>query len=386
MNRFFATVAIGLVSALMSSCSRADGNFDTDEYKIRAVTVVKDLANPWGLAFLPDGRMLVTERAGRMRVIDGGKLIPAAITGLPVSKEHGQGGLMDVVLHPKYAENGWVYWTYNGQDAKGNYGTELARGKLGGTREAPAMTNVEVLFKLEPKSSAGHHFGSRIVFDRAGYMIVTFGDRGDSPTKGATQNAQRLDTHAGKTIRLFDDGKVPPDNPFAKTANAKPEIWTVGNRNVQGAAIDPVSGRIWTHEHGPQGGDEVNILAPGTNYGWPVITFGANYGIGTKIGEGTEKAGMAQPVYMWKPSIAPSGMAFYSGKNFPKWKGNVFVGALTKQTLVRLVIENEKVVKEERLFVNKLGRVRDVREGPDGNLYILTDASDGELIRIEPAK
>jgi aldose sugar dehydrogenase len=386
MNRFFAALAIGLVSALMSSCSHADGNFDTDEYKVRAVTVVKDLTNPWGLAFLPDGRMLVTERAGRMRVIDGGKLVAKAITGLPVSTEHGQGGLMDVVLHPKYAENGWIYWTFNGKDTEGNFGTEVARGKLGGTREAPAMTNVEVLFKLAPKSDKGHHFGSRIVFDRAGYMIVTFGDRGDSPNKGATQNAQRLDTHAGKTIRLFDDGKVPPDNPFAKTANAKPEIWTLGNRNVQGAAMDPASGKIWTHEHGPQGGDEINILSPGTNYGWPVITFGANYGIGTKIGEGTEKSGMAQPLYMWKPSIAPSGMAFYSGRNFPKWKGNIFVGALAKQALVRLVIENEKVVKEERLFVNKLGRVRDVREGPDGNLYILTDASDGELIRIEPAK
>jgi aldose sugar dehydrogenase len=386
MNRFFAAAAIGAVLALMSSCSHADGNFTTDEHQVRAVTVVKDLANPWGMAFLPDGRMLVTERAGRMRVVDGGKLVAKAISGLPVSTEHGQGGLMDVVLHPKYAENGWIYWTFNGKDSEGNFGTEVARGKLGGTRDAPAMTNVEVLFKLAPKSDKGHHFGSRIVFDRVGYIIVTFGDRGDSPNKGAAQNAQRLDTHAGKTIRLFDDGKLPPDNPFAKTANAKPEIWTLGNRNVQGAAIDPVSGKIWTHEHGPQGGDEINILAPGVNYGWPVVTFGANYGIGTKIGEGTEKSGMAPPLYMWKPSIAPSGMAFYSGRNFPKWKGNVFVGALAKQALVRLVIENEKVVKEERLFVNKLGRVRDVREGPDGNLYILTDASDGELIRIEPAK
>lgn len=385
MSRLVAALTIGLASTMMASCSHADANLSTDEYKVNAVVVAKELANPWGLAFLPDGRMLVTERVGRMRVIDGGKLVAKAVAGLPASTEHGQGGLMDVVLHPKYAENGWVYWTFNGKDAEG-HGTEIARGKLGGTRDAPAMTNVEVIFKLAPKSDRGLHFGSRIVFDREGYMIVTFGDRGDSPNKGSTQSAQRLDTHAGKTIRLFDDGKVPPDNPFAKTANAKPEIWTLGNRNVQGAAIDPATGKIWTHEHGPQGGDEINILVPGTNYGWPVITFGANYGVGTKIGEGTEKAGMAQPLHMWKPSIAPSGMAIYSGKNFPKWKGNVFVGALTKQSLVRLVIENEKVVKEERMFEKKLGRIRDVREGPDGNLYVLTDASDGELIRIEPAK
>jgi aldose sugar dehydrogenase len=384
MNRFFAAAAISPVLLFVSACSHADGNVSTDEYKVNTVTVVKDLANPWGLAFLPDGRMLVTERAGRMRVIDGGKLVAKAVSGLPVSTEHGQGGLMDVVLHPQYAENGWVYWTFNGKDSSGIHGTEVARGKLGGTRDAPAMTNVEVLFKMSPKYDRGLHFGSRIVFDRTGHMIVTFGDRGDGSGKGAEQHAQRLDTHAGKSIRLRDDGKVPQNNPFINTPNAKPEIWTLGNRNMQGAAMD-ANGKIWTHEHGPQGGDEINIMVGGTNYGWPVITYGGNYGTGSKIGEGTEKAGMAQPVHMWKPSIAPSGMTFYSGKNFPKWKGNLFVGALAGQTLVRLVVENDKVVKEERML-KKIGRIRDVREGPDGNLYILVDDSDGELIRIEPAK
>ena len=357
---------------------------DTEQYKVNAVTLVSGLSNPWGLAFLPDGRMLVTERAGRMRIIEGGKLVPAAISGLPVAVEHGQGGMLDVVLHPKYAQTGWIYWTYNA-GVPGAYGTEVARGKLGGTREALTMTDVQILFKLEPKTGAGQHFGSRIVFDRAGFLIVTFGDRGDNPNKGAEERAQKLNDHAGKSIRLTDDGKVPPDNPFIKTAGAKPEIWTYGHRNMQGAAIHPITGKIWTHEHGPQGGDEINILVPGINYGWPVITYGVNYGTGTKIGEGTEKAGMAQPIYTWVPSIAPSGMAFYSGNYFPKWKGNLFVGALAKQSLVRLTLDGEKVVSEERLFVNKLGRIRDVREGPDGHLYLLTDATDGELIRLDLA-
>ena len=368
----------------VSSATFAQKIVDTEQYKVNAVTLVSGLSNPWGLAFLPDGRMLVTERAGRMRIIEGGKLVPATISGLPAAVEHGQGGMLDVVLHPKYAQTGWIYWTYNA-GVPGAYGTEVARGKLGGTREAPTMTDVQILFKLEPKTGAGQHFGSRIVFDRAGFLIVTFGDRGDNPNKGAEERAQKLNDHAGKSIRLTDDGKVPPDNPFIKTASAKPEIWTYGHRNMQGAAIHPITGKIWTHEHGPQGGDEINILVPGINYGWPVITYGVNYGTGTKIGEGTEKAGMAQPIYTWVPSIAPSGMAFYSGNYFPKWKGNLFVGALAKQSLVRLTLDGEKVVSEERLFVNKLGRIRDVREGPDGHLYLLTDATDGELIRLDLA-
>ena len=368
----------------VSSAAFAQKIVDTELYKVNAVTLVSGLSNPWGLAFLPDGRMLVTERAGRMRIIEGGKLVPATISGLPAAVEHGQGGMLDVVLHPKYAQTGWIYWTYNA-GVPGAYGTEVARGKLGGTREAPTMTDVQILFKLEPKTGAGQHFGSRIVFDRAGFLIVTFGDRGDNPNKGAEERAQKLNDHAGKSIRLTDDGKVPPGNPFIKTAGAKPEIWTYGHRNMQGAAIHPITGKIWTHEHGPQGGDEINILVPGINYGWPVITYGVNYGTGTKIGEGTEKAGMAQPIYTWVPSIAPSGMAFYSGNYFPKWKGNLFVGALAKQSLVRLTLDGEKVVSEERLFVNKLGRIRDVREGPDGHLYLLTDATDGELIRLDLA-
>ena len=248
------------------------------------------------------------------------------------------------------------------------------------------MTDVQVLFKMQPKSSAGYHFGSRIVFDRQGYLYLTLGDRGDSPSKGFGQRAQQLNDHAGKTIRLHDDGRVPSDNPFLKTPGARPEIYSLGHRNMQGGALHPESGRVWTHEHGPQGGDEVNILAAGANFGWPVITYGVNYGIGSKIGEGTEKAGMMQPLLYWVPSIAPSGMAFYSGRNFPKWKGNLFVGALAKQLLMRVVLDGEKVLAQERLFEGKLGRIRDVREGPDGNLYLLTDESKGELIRLEPVR
>ena len=383
--RLISAVSCAIVFLLCQS-ALAQSIVDTLEYKVRVIKVVEGLHHPWAMAFLPDGRMLVTERRGLMRIIENGKLLAASIEGIPKVTEHGQGGLLDVSLHPKYAENGWVYWSYNAVDAAGLHGTELARGKLGGSKESPRMTEVQGLFKMQPKSGAGQHFGSRIVFDRQGYLYLTLGDRGDSPSKGAGQRAQQLNDHAGKSIRLHDDGRVPSDNPFLKTPGALPEIYSFGHRNMQGGALHPDTGHVWAHEHGPQGGDEINILAAGGNYGWPVITYGVNYGIGTKIGEGTEKAGMMQPLLYWVPSIAPSGMAFYSGKNFPKWKGNLFVGALVKQLLMRVVLDGEKVVAQERLFEGKLGRIRDVREGPDGNLYLLTDDSKGELIRLEPGK
>jgi glucose/arabinose dehydrogenase len=236
-----------------------------------------------------------------------------------------------------------------------------------------------VIFRQEPKLSGGRHFGSRLVFDRQGLLYVTLGDRGEQ------ERAQRLDQLPGKVVRLLDDGGIPHDNPFVGKAGARPEIFTYGNRNVQGAALHPVTGLVWTHEHGPQGGDEVNVLRPGVNYGWPVITYGVEYVIGTRIGEGTHKEGMAQPLWKWVPSIAPSGMAFYTGDRFPRWKGDLFVGALKDQMLVRLRLDGEKVVAEERLL-RGMGRVRDVRQGPDGFLYLLTDASDGSLLRLEPAR
>lgn len=358
-------------------------NIPTQEYPVAVSKVVDGLENPWGMAFLPDGRMLVTERSGNMRLVQSGKLIAAAVTGLPKVTARGQGGLLDVALHPDYARNGWIYWSYNAEE-NGLHGTELARGKLSGTSDLPKMVEVEVIFRMAPKASTAFHFGSRIVFDRQGYLYLTLGDRGDSPAKGDQQRAQLLADHGGKVVRLLDNGKVPEDNPFVKTSGARAEIFTFGHRNVQGAAMNPLTGKIWAHEHGPQGGDEVNILSAGANYGWPVITYGANYGTGTKIGEGTAKTGMMQPVIYWVPSIAPSGMTFYSGMQFPKWRNNIFVGALAGKLIVRIVLDGDRVVSQERLFTNTFGRIRDIREAPDGSIYFLTDDANGTIWRIQP--
>lgn len=367
--------AIALLFLLLAAPALAQ-TVATEEHAVRAVTVASGLAHPWSLAFLPDGRMLVTERPGRLRSVGkDGKLDPHPIAGLPPGLvEHGQGGLLDVALHPKFVENGWIYLSYAARDGSG-VGTEVARARLAGDR----LVEVQTIFRMQPKSGAGRHFGSRLVFDRDGYLFVTLGDRGEQ------DRAQRLDDHAGKIVRLHDDGRVPADNPFAQRAGAKPEIYSLGNRNVQGAALHPRTGELWAHEHGPQGGDEVNVIRAGVNYGWPVITYGANYGSGTKIGEGTAKPGMAQPLHYWVPSIAPSGMAFYVGDRFARWKGDLFVGALRDRMLVRLRLDGEKVVKEERMLQGTLGRIRDVRAGPDGFLYLLTDESDGRLVRLEPA-
>jgi len=320
----------------------------SEKQAFRVATLTRGLENPWSIAFLPDGRMLVTERAGRMRILDKHfNLEPKPIDGLPDIIARGQGGLFDVVLHPDYQKNGWIYWAYNAP-GKGGWGTALARGKLQGHR----MTDVQVIFSMEPKTRNGQHFGGRIVFDNAGMVYLTLGDRGEK------DRAQDLNDHAGSVIRLHDDGRVPADNPFTGRSDAKAEKWTIGNRNIQGAAIHPQTGALWTHEHGPQGGDEVNVMRSGRNYGWPVITYGVNYGLGTKIGEGQTKTGMEQPLHVWVPSIAPSGMVFVQGQAFANWKGNVLIG----------------------------GRIRDVRIGPDGLIYLLTDASEGALLRLEPAK
>ena len=350
------------------------------DYPLRLTTVTEGLEHPWGLAFLPDGRMLVTERPGRLRVIDkDGKLDPVAVAGLPRVDAQGQGGLLDVSLHPQFASNGWIYWTYAQRDEAGNNGTELARGKLAGSPGAYRMTDVQVLFRMGPKTNRGHHFGSRLVWDREGRLYMTLGDRGDMA------RAQRMDDHAGKILRLTDEGKPAPGNPFEKTAGARPEIFSLGNRNVQGAALDPKTGQLWAVEHGPQGGDELNVIKAGTNYGWPVITYGANYVTGTKIGEGTEKAGMAQPVKHWSPSPAFSGMAFYAGAPFAKWQGDVLVGALRGQGVYRIRLDGERVADEELLLRNHVGRVRDVRVGPDGLIYLVIDHPNGSVLRVAPA-
>ncbi len=364
-----------LVGSVLGTPAAAAQPYVTEQASFRIQQVAAGLEHPWGLAFLPDGRMLVTERPGRLRLIDAdGRLLGQPISGLPEIRPHGQGGLLDVALHPRFTENRWVYLSYSEPGPDG-VGTAVARGRLAGM----ALEDTQVLFRLQPKSRAGRHFGSRLVFDREGRLFVTLGDRGDRP------RSQDLEDHAGSVVRLNDDGSIPPDNPFVGRDDALSEIYSYGHRNIQGATLHPASGRLWTHEHGPQGGDEINLPEAGLNYGWPVITHGVNYGIGTPIGEGTAKPGMEQPLYYWDPSIAPSGMAFYDGDRFPAWRGDLFVGSLKFRLLVRLEIEDGEVVHEERMLRDELGRIRDVRQGPDGLLYLLTDASDGRLVRLVPA-
>lgn len=349
--------------------------FSSDGQRFRAAIFTEGLENPWGLAFLPDGRLLVSERPGRLRLVAAdGRLDPRPVDGVPPVVAVNQGGLLDVALHPDYARNGWIYLSYAGAGAGGS-GTEVVRGKL----DDHTLRDLQVIFRMQPKSGAGHHFGSRLVFDGKGHLYITLGERGDK------ERAQRLDDHAGSVIRLHDDGRVPDDNPWVGLPGARPEKFSLGHRNIQGAALHPQTGELWGHEHGPQGGDEINIVRAGQNYGWPVITYGRNYVTGTAIGEGTARPGMVQPLWQWTPSIAPSGMAFYTGKRFPAWRGNLFVGALRGQMLVRLTLEGERIVREERLLEGRLGRIRDVRNGPDGLLYLLIDSNRGRIVRLEPA-
>ena len=371
--RFLGPLLLALFSALIHAQS-----LNSEKQAFRVTTVTEGLENPWSLTFLPDGRMLVTERPGRLRLIGAdGILDPQPVRGLPPVAAVGQGGLLDVALHPDYARNGWIYLSYAGPAREGErgQGTEVLRARLKGKE----LKDIQVIFRMQPKSTTGHHFGSRLVFDRQGFLFITLGDRGEQ------DRAQRLDDHAGSVIRLHDDGRVPTDNPFVGKPGAKPEKYTLGNRNMQGAALHPVTGELWTHEHGPQGGDEINVMRAGRNYGWPVITYGRNYGTGTPIGEGTAKPGMEQPLLYWVPSIAPSGMAFYTGKRCPNWQGNLFVGALAGQLLMRIELDGERIVKQERLLKDRVGRIRDVRQGPDGLLYLLTDDTNGRLLRLEPA-
>jgi glucose/arabinose dehydrogenase len=356
------------------AAAQAGKGVRTEKHEVRVVTVAGGLEHPWSVAFLPAQRLLVTERPGRLRVIRDGKLDPQPVAGLPEIAAQGQGGLLDVALHPRYGETGWVYLSYAAR-GPGGVGTEVLRGRLRDLR----LTDVAVIFRMEPKTGAGQHFGCRLVFDRAGHLFVTLGDRGER------DRAQRLEDLRGKVLRLHDDGRVPADNPFAGRRGARPEVFTYGNRNVQGAALHPETGVLWAHEHGPQGGDEVNALRAGGNYGWPVITFGKEYGSGVPIGEGTARADVVPPLHVWVPSIAPSGMAFYTGQPFAGWRGSLFVGALVDRSLVRLELAGERVVHEERMLKGVLGRIRDVRQGPDGFLYLLTEESPGVLARLEPA-
>ncbi|HET9820328.1 MAG TPA: PQQ-dependent sugar dehydrogenase [Burkholderiaceae bacterium] len=342
---------------------------------LRPVTVARGLQSAWAFAFLPEGRLLVTERPGRMRVVEADGTLRAPLAGLPAVAAGGQGGLLDVALHPRFAQNGWVYWSY-AEAGEGGAGTAVARGRL--DLAANRLQEVQVIFRQQPKVSGGNHFGSRLAFAPDGRLFVGLGDRFHRK-----DDAQDLSNHLGKIVRLEDDGRVPRDNPFAARAGARGEIWSYGHRNVQGAAIDPRSGALWATEHGPQGGDELNLPAAGANHGWPVITTGRNYGLGTAIGEGTARADVAPPLAHWVPtSIAPSGLAFLTSDRYPGWKGQLFLGALRGQKLVRLELDGHRVVAEHAHLQGR-ARLRDVRQGPDGWLYVLTDGPDGELWRLE---
>ncbi len=367
------------LSLLAVACSPAPAEtFRSTAGDITVETVAGGLINPWSLAFLPDGRLLVTERPGRMRIVTrDGKLSPP-ISGVPQVYASGQGGLHDVVLDRAFAQNQTIYFCF-AEPAGSGARTALARGKLV-DGAVPRVDDVKVIFHQEGPLSSGNHFGCRIVQMPDNNLFLTLGEHFTT-----RDEAQNLSNHLGKIIRIRPDGTVPPDNPFVKTAGAKPEIWSYGHRNPQGAAINPATGKFWEHEHGPRGGDEINIPEAGKNYGWPVIGYGIDYN-GARIHESTAKPGMEQPIKYWVPSIAPSGMAFYSGKLFPAWKGNLFVGALAGQMLVRLEVDGDKVGKEERLLEGLRERIRDVREGPDGALYLLTDNRNGRILRIAPAK
>ncbi|MFO1153638.1 MAG: PQQ-dependent sugar dehydrogenase [Rhodospirillales bacterium] len=366
-----------VITAAACGAEPPGGVFPSEKGPVRVVTVANGLENPWGLVFLPDGRMLVTERPGRMRIVgkDGTLLPPLA--GLPAICECGQGGLLDVALDPKFTENRLVYFSFaDGDVKKEGAATSVARGKLMEDR----LDDVRVIFQQLPKISADdvHHFGSRLVFAPDGTLFVTLGERFQKP------EAQNLQSDLGKLVRINPDGSIPADNPFVGRTDARPEIYSYGHRNVQGATLNPATHRLWTIEHGAMGGDEINVPEAGKNYGWPVITYGRDY-TGLKIGEGTAKEGMEQPIHYWDPSIAPSGALFYTADRFPGWKNNLFIGSLKFELLVRLELDGTKVTHEERLLQKLEERIRDVRQGPDGFLYLLTDNPEGRILRLEPA-
>ena len=345
---------------------------------VSLVSVAKGLENPWAVAFLPQGQFLVTERAGRMRVISAQGQISPALAGLPAVAAGGQGGLLDVVADTAFVRNRRIFFCYSEPAAAGARGNSTALASAILSDDARSLQDVKVLFSQRPKVESSLHFGCRIVQTADGHLFLALGER-----YHRKDDAQKLDNHHGKVIRITVDGAVPPDNPFRSQAGALPEIWSYGHRNPQGATLGP-DGKLWMHEHGPQGGDEINLPVAGRNYGWPVITYGENYG-GGKMGEGTAKAGMEQPLHYWVPSIAPSGMVFLTSTRYgTAWQGSLFVGSLKFGTLHRLEVADGRVQREEKLLQGNGERIRDVRQGPDGLLYLLTDSPQGRLLRLQP--
>ena len=342
---------------------------------VKVETIANGIVHPWSLQFLPDGRMLVTERPGRLRIVSRDGTLSPIIAGVPKVHAAGQGGLLDVALTPDFATSQEIFFSFAEPRDSGN-GTSVASARLALTSNGGSLSNVRVIFRQQPSFATNLHFGSRIVFATDGTFYLTVGDR-----YSQMKEAQNPANHIGKVLRLNRDGTPFKDN--RRLPGWDPAIWSIGHRNVQGAARHPDTGELWTAEHGARGGDEVNVVRKGLNFGWPIITYGRDYS-GAAIGEGTTKAGLEQPVYYWDPSIAPSGAAFYTGDLFPAWKGNLLVGGLAARQLSRLVLEGEKIVAEERLLVDLGARIRDVRVGPDGAVWILTDQTNGQLLRLTP--
>ena len=375
-NRCWLRIAATIIAIFFSLGGDVHAEvFNTEHYRLKVTTVVDGLDSPWGLAFLPDGNMIVTERPGGIRIVTPTGKIGPRLSGTPEVYDLNQGGMLDVAVDPAFSINNFIYFSY-AEPGLGGGGTAVARARLVVTGNR--LDDVKVIFRQTPKSHGGRHFGSRLVFSRDGNLFITVGERGQR------DRAQNFTINRGNIVRIRPDGSVPLNNPFVNKTAYRPEVWSYGHRNPQGAALHPESGHLWIHEHGAMGGDEVNIPLPGRNYGWPVIAYGLHYS-GEKIGVGTHKKGMEQPIYYWDPSIAPSGMAFYTGDAFPKWRGNLFVGALKFRLLVRLTLKGQTVVAEERLLQGLGERIRDVRQGPDGLIYLLIDSSDGRILRLSPA-
>jgi glucose/arabinose dehydrogenase len=348
---------------------------------VQQTILVESLEHPWGLDWLPDGTLIVTERPGRVRLIRDGQLDPTPVAGLPEVLATGQGGLLDVSLHPNFAENQWVYFTYAQGDRTANQ-TQVARARLKGN----TLSEWEVIFTVNRAKEGGQHFGSRITWLPDNTLLVSIGDGGNPPVQLDGElirnQAQNLESHLGKIVRLNDDGSIPADNPLVNTPDAAPAIWSYGHRNIQGLMYDPVSDRVWATEHGARGGDELNLVTPGANYGWPLVTYSQEYS-GGEISSERSRPGMVDPATVWTPSIAPSGLLVYQGEAFPQWQGDLFAGGLVSQDLRHIEVDaSGAVVSETSIAIGQ--RVRDVRQGPDGLIYVLTDEPNGHLIRLEP--
>ncbi len=373
MTLILQIIKLFILTTLSGAFFYSVAHAQSSQVKLDVKVLVSGLNHPWSMTFMPDGRILLTERAGRLRVVSSEGQLSPPIKGVPTVFAQDQGGLLGIALDPDFSKNSFIYLAY--AEPQGDLaGTAVARAKLVGG----ALENLQVIFRQQPKTEGGNHFGSRLVFAPDGNLFVTLGDRFKY-----MDEAQALDNHLGKLVRIRRDGLVPADNPFVQDRKAKPEIWSYGHRHIQGAAIHPQTGQLWTHEHGPRGGDEINIPKAGKNYGWPKASYGIHYWM-TPIKDEHAEQGVEEPVYHWTPAVAPSGMMFYQGDMFPEWKGNLFVGSLVGKHLIKLAIEGTKIISEEKLLKDS-ARIRDVAEGPDGAIYLLTDDENGKLLKLTRA-